>query len=406
MEKVNRKLNKNFFYFLLGLALIRPSLDILSQIEFQIYSNLPTINLNVIIGGLVFLILIFFFFINVKKIYSTPLFYPIFIFIGLCFLSIFYSIDTFTSIREFIRIATIFLLYFLAYKLIEDKKDFYLLLKIILISYIIPAIVGLIQFFNNSGMTDDFGGFQRIYGTFAHPNLFAFYTFFILGLLISLLLTSQKTSSLIFNKKIIIIAIGLSVFLLFATYTRSALACLSFFVLIFGILKYRRMLLVGALLFLAAYFLSDVFRERLWELISLDPYGSIVWRFKLWKDILPLSLWQPWFGYGLGTFEKLTEFYRGFSLGSLEAHNDYLKIFIENGIIGLTAYFWVIIGLLFSLWKIFKKTIKKEKIIGLGLLVITISLIVAASFDNILRTTALQWNLWIIFGGWFKINKI
>ena len=404
MEKVNRKLNKNFFYFLLGLALIRPSLDILSQIEFQIYSNLPTINLNVIIGGLVFLILIFFFFINVKKIYSTPLFYPIFIFIGLCFLSIFYSIDTFISIREFIRIVTIFLLYFLAYKLIEDKKDFYLLLKIILISYIIPAIVGLIQFFNNSGMTDDFGGFQRIYGTFAHPNLFAFYTFFILGLLISLFLTSQKTSSLIFNKKIIIIAIGLSVFLLFATYTRSALACLSFFVLIFGILKYRRMLLAGVLLLLITYFLSDIFRERLWELISLDPYGSIIWRFKLWKDILPLSLWQPWFGYGLGTFEKLTEFYRGFSLGSLEAHNDYLKIFIENGIIGLTAYFWVIIGLLFSLWKIFKKTIKKEKIIGLGLLVITISLIVAASFDNILRTTALQWNLWIIFGGWIKIK--
>ncbi len=255
-------------------------------------------------------------------------------------------------------------------------------------------------------MTDDFGGFQRIYGTFAHPNLFAFYTFFILGLLISLLLTSQKTSSLIFNKKIIIIAIGLSVFLLFATYTRSALACLAFFILIFGILKYRRMPLIGVLLFLAAYFLSDVFRERLWELISLDPYGSIVWRFKLWKDILPLSLWQPWFGYGLGTFEKLTEFYRGFSLGSLEAHNDYLKIFIENGIIGLTAYFWIIIGLLFSLWKIFKKTIEKEKIIGLGLLVITISLIMAASFDNVLRATALQWNFWILMAGWLKINKI
>jgi len=121
------------------------------------------------------------------------------------------------------------------------------------------------------------------------------------------------------------------------------------------------MLLVGALLFLAAYFLSDVFRERLWELISLDPYGSIVWRFKLWKDILPLSLWQPWFGYGLGTFEKLTEFYRGFSLGSLEAHNDYLKIFIENGIIGLTAYFWVIIGLLFPFGKYLRKQLKKKK---------------------------------------------
>ena len=124
MKKVNIKLNKNLFYFLLGLVLIRPSLDILNQVEFQIYYNLPVINPNAIIGGLVFFILSIFFFINIKKIYSTPLFYPIILFISLCFLSIFYSIDSTASIREFIRIFTIFLLYFFGFY--QPDQDFYL----------------------------------------------------------------------------------------------------------------------------------------------------------------------------------------------------------------------------------------------------------------------------------------
>lgn len=143
----------------------------------------------------------------------------------------------------------------------------------------------------------------------------------------------------------------------------------------------------------------------MWELISLDPYGSIIWRLRLWMDIIPVSLWQPWLGYGSGTFENLTEFYRGLKWGSLEAHNDYLKIFVENGILGLTAYLWLIAVLLFSLLKKFIKFIGKEKIMALGIFTICLSLFIASFFDNILRTTALQWNLWILIGAWMKISE-
>jgi len=397
MEKVNRKLNKNFFYFLLTLALLRPSLDVLSRIEFQIYSSLPSFNPNVFIGGLVFLILSIFYLWNIKKIYWTPLFWSISIFLGLSFASIFYSIDPFTSLREFIRLASIFLLYFLAYQLIENKKDFYLLLKVILASYILPGIVALIQLIGGWGLPDDFGGFQRIYGTFAHPNPFAFYTFFILALTISLLLIKKQN--------LYILPVAMTTFLLIATYTRSALACFFIFILCLGIFKYRKLLIFGLLFFLGLYLFSDIFRERLWELISLDPYGSIVWRFRLWQDILPISLWHPWIGYGLGTFTNLVEFYRGFELGSLDSHNDYLKIFVENGIIGLLSYLAIITGLLINLIKIFRKTINQEKIFALGFLIITLSLLAASSFDNIIRETALQWNLWIILGAWLKIKK-
>lgn len=399
-EKVNPKTGKKLFYFLLSLTLLRPSLDILGQKEFSIYYTLPSFNLNAIIGSIVFIISLFFILKNLKSFISAPLFYPISAFLGLIFLSIFYSLDQTASAREFIRLSSIFFLYFIAYKLVNSKKDWFLLLKIILISYIPPAIFATIQLIGGFGLPDDFGGFNRIYGTFAHPNLFAFYTFFILGIIISLILANKKKPNAIF----LISAVVLTVLLL-ATYTRSALACLMFFVLIFGIFKYRKLLLAGALFFILLYFFSDVFQQRLWELISLDPYGSVIWRLRLWQDIIPVSLWQPWFGYGSGTFERLVEYYRGFQWGSLEAHNDYLKIFVENGALGLAAYLWLISASLFYLLKKFIKSVGKEKIMALGIFTICLSLFAAGFFDNILRTTALQWNLWILIAAWLKQAK-
>jgi len=410
MEKVKGKKanighNKNLFYFLLALVLLRPSLNIIGQQEIQLHSSLPSFNINAVIGGLVFFIGLVFLIRNIKVIKSTPLFWPILIFIGFCFSSIFYSINNPESTREFIRIATIFLLYFLTYKLIREERDWNLLLKFILISYVFPGIIAFGQFALGMGLPDEFGGFNRVYGTFAHPNPFAFYTFFILGIAIALILSQKKEVITKLDKKKLWLLASPLVFLLFATYTRSALACLIIFVFVLGVLKYRRILIGGAILFLVVYFLSSVFQQRLWELFTLDPYGSIVWRLRLWEQMMPISLWQPWFGYGIGTFDSLVEYYRGFQWGSLEAHNDYLKIFVENGIAGLLSYLSLIIGLLFYLFKIFKKSIEREKTLALSILIISISLFIISFFDNILRTTALQWNFWILLGGWLKISS-
>ncbi|OPL12017.1 MAG: hypothetical protein AVO34_02045 [Firmicutes bacterium ML8_F2] len=401
---------KNFFYFILALVLLRPSLDIFSKKEFLIHPALPYLNFNIILGGLVFLICLIPFLKRIKLSISTPLFYPVFFLLGLGLISIFYSLDALISLKEFIRLAGIFLLYFLAYRFVENRKDWLLLLKIILISYLLPGFFALIQLIGRFGLPDDFGSFNRIYGTFAHPNLFAFYSFFVLGLSLSLLIASlnkkEAEEPLWKNSEWHIwLMIVFSLTLLFATYSRSALACLLIFILFIGILKYRKLLLAGLFLFLAAYFFSDVFQQRFWEMLTLDPYGSVVWRFRLWQDVIPASLWQPWFGYGLGSFPKLVEFYRGFKWGSLEAHNDYLKIFVENGVLGITAYFWLIIALLYKLFKIFREKINQDKTLGLGILVICLSLFVASFFDNILRTTALQWNLWILLAAWLKINR-
>jgi len=81
MEKVNRKLTKKLFYFLAFLAAIRPSFDIFSQYEFRIWPDLPAININTVLGGLVFLIGIVFVIKNLRPISKNPLVYPILLFL-------------------------------------------------------------------------------------------------------------------------------------------------------------------------------------------------------------------------------------------------------------------------------------------------------------------------------------
>ncbi|MFH1367313.1 MAG: O-antigen ligase family protein [Patescibacteria group bacterium] len=405
MEKVNTKITQKFLYFLAFLAVIRPSFDILSQYEFRLRPDLPAVNINIVLGGLIFLIGIIFVLKNLRQIFKNPLVYPILLFLGLSFLSIFYSIDATESAKELIRLSSIFLLYFISYGLIQDEKDFNFLVKAIFISYLVPAAFAIFQFLSHQGLPDDFGGFNRIYSTFAHPNPFAFYTFFVLAIAFSFFLVKrEETNSWIKDNPYLWLIFALALFLL-ATYTRTALASLLIFIVIFGIFKYKKVLMAGVIFFILAYLLSDILRQRIWELAALDPYGSVVWRLRLWKDMFSVALWHPWLGYGLGAFEKLTEFYRGFKLGSLEAHNDFLKIFVENGLIGLASYFLLLFWAMTRLFKTFRKALFDKKILALGILSVFAVLSLISFFDNVLRVTALQWNLWILVGAWLKINK-
>jgi len=400
MKQVKSKI---LLYFLLSLAFLRPCLDILSQFQFQLHNNLPYLNINIIIGSLVFIIGFIWLAKNIKSAFKTPLFKIIIFFLGLTFISIFYTFDKAVGFQEFIRLATIFLLYFLSFKLIDSKEDFYLLIKVILASYILPALFALAQLFLGLGLPDDFNGFLRIFGTFAHPNPFAFYTFYILSLLLILILTKDLVNPE-FKQYLWLAALAVIILLLFS-YCRSALFALFLFLFFLGIFKYRKLLLIGVIVFIAAYLFLPAFQQRFYELISLDPYGSVVWRFRLWKDMLPVALWHPLFGQGLDSFQSIVEFYRGYDFGSLEAHNDYLKILVENGIAGLLSYALIILGLLIYLWKIFIKAQARDKSLALGILIIVLSLYSVSFFDNILRATALQWNLWILLGGWLRINR-
>lgn len=102
------------------------------------------------------------------------------------------------------------------------------------------------------------------------------------------------------------------------------------------------------------HFFFALMVSRYWgtkSVVSLVPLGVLYFfkdkifdwngRLEMWKAYLDFFLSRPdkfWFGWGLGSFETLTLkipvggiFYRS-------AHNDFLQLLIETGVVGLTVY--------------------------------------------------------------------
>jgi O-antigen ligase len=96
---------------------------------------------------------------------------------------------------------------------------------------------------------------------------------------------------------------------------------------------------------------------------------------------------------------------RGEQYGSSDPHNDYLKIALENGLIGLFFYAALLIALVYRLLATYLAGRGSEiEILALMLFGLTISFIIMGFADNILRNTALMWAFWSLAGALFAVS--
>ncbi len=142
--------------------------------------------------------------------------------------------------------------------------------------------------------------------------------------------------------------------------------------------------------------LSGTLRERAIQSFDLNPDSSIAWRLTLWSDNIRKTFidGREWYGYGLETFPSASEELRGIVLGSNDAHNDFVKFFIEGGYIGLASFIAYLGLLFFPLVRSYRNTPGKDvKTIFGVLIVLLIAIEFSALSDNVFRNTP----LWIIF---------
>lgn len=307
------------------------------------------------------------------------------------------------SLAEWIRILSIFSLYILSFILIKNQNDFRKLIYAILISVLIPGLTAFYQFFTQTGMTiidEDIS--NRIFGTFAHPNLLAYYLTFPIVLIIFLVLNKEKYQL----KNILFYLLFIFSFtLLILTYTRGAWVVFLIVIFTLGIIQYKKFLLGALIGLFLLYLLVPPLNTRVNNLFEYDPYSSIQWRINLWKDSLKYSQEELAVGYGVGTASKIILEKRGEQFGSPDPHNDYLKILIENGILGVISYLLIISTLLINLiWGYLKSNSTFNKNFFLLMIGVSIALYFMSFADNVLRNTALQWTFWIILGALFSIH--
>lgn len=399
-------------YFILILLAIRPTIDYWR--DYNLFS-LKSFDFNINAALSIFLLIwsIYFFTKNSRYFKTIPTRIVWLIFIAWCSFTAIYSYDLASTIRETIKAANLFALFGICYVMsVKDKEKFKkYFLKALITASIIPLLAGVYQFFTLTGLDLD-GVANRIYGTFAHPNILATYALLLLMVLVNESWLAKNWSRWVYLFLLAIIAL---------TYTRIAWIGMAILFIIVGLVYYRKILaytLAGVALFYGLFYpfnnllISNYnFNLQSFSLISRltarnENSDSIKWRMDVATKVLPLFKKKPIIGYGYGSFPKVWDYNKDVTNiwdNTSEAHDDYIKVAFESGIIGLILFLSIFISLLY---KQISFAVKSRWTNIVFIASIAIYLVLSLS-DNMLRHTPMIWWMWALWGYWsakYKYN--
>lgn len=210
---------------------------------------------------------------------------------------------------------------------IHSEKNAYALFKVIVASALVPLLVG----FTRLAIHET----TRLEGTFAHANVMAFYLLVVMGLIVFQLYRAEDSKSWSWpvSAYFVILAAGLLL-----TLTRSSWGAFCAMCGLY-VLFFKRKWILPLFILMALVAMTPVVTERLQELfvikhgaLAVNKNTSLSWRLETWSYLWNYALKRPWFGYGINASQWVGRFH-------IEAHNDYLRFFLESGIIGVVLYF-------------------------------------------------------------------
>jgi putative inorganic carbon (HCO3(-)) transporter len=242
-----------------------------------------------------------------------------------------------------------FLIFFMVTQTVKDKSDAWWILGAVLLSGVLQATWSTVQVLNGSQIVSDS---TRATGSVIDPNIWAGYLILLIPLVVAVGLSFQQRWTLgVTCAAFIVLAIALV-----ASLSRSgwlglavATACLA---LLLRTDRWKVLLLVGGVgAALLAIGLYGPIAARLGP-GSQGPVSMLLDRWNVWVDALVIFSQHPIFGVGV---MNLVTFMPSNSIPGTEilrhAHNIFLNMAAERGVIGL-ATFVVIVWVLFrSLWR-------------------------------------------------------
>ncbi len=279
------------------------------------------------------------FFLSAYIIYKKPpfskihaLIRPVVLFILALAVSTVFSQNRQNSLLELHKYTGGVILFFIAASFSE--KDRSLTIRVIIFAGLVISFLAIYQYFfgfrdlldylsNNklqSIFVSDYLASRRVFVPFVTPGILGGY----LAMLIPLFLIDK-------NRVWPVIPVLLALFL-----TRSLGAFLSLFCVLFIYLCAQRKLKKGAVFYLLGLFIliAIIFILRsLTQKEHIQPVFSTVMRFSYWRDTLGVIKGHLLTGVGPGNFNLKISRY---------AHNSYLQIWAEMGILGLFSFLWIV----------------------------------------------------------------
>jgi O-antigen ligase len=277
-----------------------------------------------------------------------------------------YGQPTVTAVRNFAELLLSILFFFLLVNNLRSQRDLDWITSLIILAgaaaaaisiifYVIPeaATVRVLDALARLNYPGGYGALRyiedspdnpmRAIGTMIDPNVLGGFM-----ILVAALTTPQVVSAApIFRRRWLGLFLALDLLALYLTYSRGSLVGLAMGLLLIGLLRYRKLLLMAvvgaALLMLLPP--AEAYLAHLIEGLQLQDRATLM-RLGEYKDAFALISRYPWFGVGFSGSPD-ANLYVGVS-------NLYLLMAEEMGMVGV-AWFLVVVGLflanLFAAWR-------------------------------------------------------
>jgi len=321
-----------------------------------------------------------------RRVVLTPIAVTLFLFLALALPSLWGTTSMADSLAELSRWLVTIFSYIIIVNSVQTRREMNWLIGVMLAAGLSEALLGVVQSYAQFGPTsfNVAGLLTRAYGTIGAPNSFAGYINMSLPLALALaayhwgkwgsarraahLLDRPSYISWRYLRNPILLSIVAGV--LFLTLVNSlsrgawiALAC-GVLVMVFALGRRAKaaiaVLLASVLLIVVLALagavppvLSDRFDQLVTQIQIFDPRGvvptpdnyALVERMVHWEVAGNMFLSNPWTGVGFGNFNTLfTKFgIQGWPYSRGNAHNYYLNVAAETGVVGLIGYMIMLI---------------------------------------------------------------
>jgi len=257
--------------------------------------------------------------------------YPVILFILALFISLIFSQNKISSLSELYKYVTGLFLFLAAASLSEDDKT--LTIQTIVLTGLAISLLAIYQYFlgfrhvadylaNNRLLLPfaaDYLSRKRVFLPFVTPGVLGGY----LAMVIPLFLINK-------NRIWLILPVFLALFLTGSLGAFLSLFCalIIFFCLEGKFSKSKLSILFGLFIAIIIIFIC----RSATRIEHIRPLFSTVMRLNYWKEALGIIQAHPLAGIGLGNFNLKASRY---------AHNSYLQIWAELGVLGLFAFIWI-----------------------------------------------------------------
>lgn len=341
-----------------------------------------------------------------------PLTLPFILFIIAISVSLLVAQSLTEGAKEIFKWIEMFAVYWLVAQEFEDKQR-ERALAVIFVAGFVQAAIGAYQYYFRAGPEGFllFGGANlRAFGTFEQPNPYAGY----LGLIIPLAFGTalgvlfeqarSATHKALFALAIVSLCAMLAA--LFFSYSRGAWVGVAAALVVTFLIRSKRAAVLGfalaaliAIVALLGQFniLPDVISERFAAVNDYfgfedvrgvnanDDNFAIVERRAHWQAALGMFSDHPWLGVGIGNYAVV---YPAYALPHWDdplghAHNYYLNVLAEAGLLGLTAYLFLWGAVFWSVWRTVRRTFGFWQAVAAGAFGMLVALSIHNFFDNL-----------------------